>query len=87
MAAHPRVVRSGPQTLATIASELNHPNVESIDRIVRRQKNVFTKVPSSDGIYLWPWSSGGLREHDNAVSAAPRYHNRSVGMSARTARS
>ena len=44
------VVRHGPQTIATIANELGHTNVESLDRIVRRQKNVFTKVAGSDGI-------------------------------------
>ena len=44
------VVRHGPQTLATIASELSYANVESLDRIVRRQKNVFTKVSGPDGI-------------------------------------
>ena len=44
------VVRHGPQTIATIASELGHTNVESLDRIVRRQKNVFTKVTGADGI-------------------------------------
>ena len=44
------VVRHGPQTIATIANELGHTNVESLERIVRRQKNVFTKVAGSDGI-------------------------------------
>jgi hypothetical protein len=44
------VVKAGPQTLATIARELNHDNVESIDRIVRKHKKVFTKVSGSDGI-------------------------------------
>jgi hypothetical protein len=44
------VVRHGPQTLAAIASELGHANVDSLDRIVRRQKSVFTKVTSPDGI-------------------------------------
>ena len=44
------IVKVGPQTLATIASELNHDKVDSIDRIVRKHKNLFTKVPGSDGI-------------------------------------
>ena len=44
------VVKAGPQTLATIARELNHDNVESIDRIVRKHKAVFTKITGSDGI-------------------------------------
>ena len=44
------VVRHGPKTLAVIATELNHGNVESLDRIVRRQKNVFTKTTGADGI-------------------------------------
>ena len=45
------VVRHGPQTMAAIASELNHANVESLDRIVRRQKNVFTKITGPDGVH------------------------------------
>lgn len=45
------VVRHGPQTIATIATELNHGNVESIDRIVRRQKGVFTKITGGDGVH------------------------------------
>ena len=44
------LVKAGPQTLATIASELNHDNVESIDRIVRKHKYLFTKVPGADGV-------------------------------------
>ena len=44
------LLTTGPQTLATIASELDHSNVESIDRIVRREKTVFTKISGSDGI-------------------------------------
>jgi len=44
------VVKTGPQTLVTIAGELNHDNVESLDRIVRKHKNVFTKVSGKDGI-------------------------------------
>jgi hypothetical protein len=44
------VVRSGPQTLATIASELKHDNAETLDRTVRRHKTTFTKVTGSDGI-------------------------------------
>ncbi|MBI3049239.1 MAG: hypothetical protein HYY76_13120, partial [Acidobacteria bacterium] len=42
--------KAGPQTLATIASELNHDKVDSIDRIVRKHKNLFTKVSGNDGI-------------------------------------
>lgn len=44
------IVKAGPQTLASIASELNHDNVESLDRIVRKHKNLFTKVSGKDGI-------------------------------------
>jgi hypothetical protein len=44
------VVKAGPQTLATIARELNHDNVESIDRTVRKHKQVFTRLSGSDGI-------------------------------------
>ena len=44
------VVKTGPQTLVAIAGELKHGNVESLDRIVRRHKNVFTKVTGDDGI-------------------------------------
>jgi hypothetical protein len=45
------VVRHGPQTIATIASELNYDKVDSIDRIVRKHKTLFTKVTGSDGIH------------------------------------
>jgi hypothetical protein len=34
------VVRTGPQTLATIANELSYDRVESLDRIVRKQERV-----------------------------------------------
>lgn len=44
------VLKAGPQTLATIARELGHDNTESIDRIVRKHKGLFTKVTGSDGI-------------------------------------
>jgi hypothetical protein len=44
------VVRSGPQTLAGIARELNYDKVESLDRIVRKHRNLFTKVTDADGI-------------------------------------
>lgn len=44
------VVRTGPQTLAAIASELNHDNVESLDRVVRRHKGLFTRVAGKDGV-------------------------------------
>jgi hypothetical protein len=44
------VVRYSPQTIATIASELNHANVDSIDRIVRKKKTMFTKIAGADGI-------------------------------------
>jgi hypothetical protein len=43
-------LKTGPQTLATLAEELNHPNVESLDRLVRRHKSLFTKVSGSDHI-------------------------------------
>ena len=43
------LVKIGPQTLEAIASELNHDNVESIDRIVRKHKTLFTKIPGADG--------------------------------------
>lgn len=41
------VVKAGPMTLAGIASELPGSNVDSIDRVVRRHKKLFTKL--SDG--------------------------------------
>jgi hypothetical protein len=44
------LLKSGPQTLAAIASELDHDNVESIDRIVRHHKTIFVKVTGRDGI-------------------------------------
>ena len=44
------IVKAGPQTLATIASELNHDNVDSLDRIVRKHKGLFTKVFGDDGV-------------------------------------
>jgi hypothetical protein len=44
------VVKAGPQTLATIASELNYDKVDSLDRIVRKHKTLFTKVTGPDGI-------------------------------------
>jgi hypothetical protein len=46
-----RVVRSGPQTLATIAEELDYDNVDSLERIVRKHKERFTRVTGSDGIH------------------------------------
>lgn len=42
-------VTHGPQTLAELAENLG-AKVESLDRIVRRSKNLFTRVPGSDGI-------------------------------------
>lgn len=36
--------------VATIAGELKHDNVESLDRIVRRHTGVFQKVSGTDGI-------------------------------------
>ena len=45
------VVKAGPQTLATIASELNYDKVDSLDRIVRKHKQLFTKVTGPDGIH------------------------------------
>ena len=44
------VLKAGPQTLASIASELGHENVESLDRIVRKHKQLFQKVSGNDGI-------------------------------------
>ena len=44
------IVQAGPQTLATIASELNYDKVESLDRVVRKHRGLFTKVPGSDGV-------------------------------------
>jgi hypothetical protein len=44
------VVKAGPQTLATIASELNHDKVDSIERIVRKHKHLFTRVTGKDGV-------------------------------------
>ena len=38
------IVNAGPQTLATIASEMNYDKVDSLDRIVRKHNNLFTKV-------------------------------------------
>lgn len=43
-------VKTGPMTLVSIAEELNHDNIESLDRIVRKHKNLFTKVNGKDGI-------------------------------------
>lgn len=37
-------------TLKALADELNHPNVESLDRIVRKHKHLFTKVAGPDHI-------------------------------------
>jgi hypothetical protein len=44
------IVAGGPQTLAIINHELQHGNVESIDRIVRKHNTLFTKVSGSDGV-------------------------------------
>lgn len=44
------VVRHQPQTLAAIAQELGHDNVDTLDRTVRRYKDLFTKITSLDGI-------------------------------------
>ena len=33
-----------------IAAELKHDNVESLDRIVRKHKNLFTRVSGTDGV-------------------------------------
>jgi hypothetical protein len=43
-------LKSGPLTLIEIGQEIGHDNVESIDRIVRDKKAIFTKVPGADGI-------------------------------------
>lgn len=44
------VLRAGPQTLATLAGELHHDKPDSIDRVVRRHKQLFTKVTGADGV-------------------------------------
>lgn len=44
------LVRTSPMTVAAIADELNHPKVESIDRIVRKHTQMFTKVTGADGV-------------------------------------
>lgn len=44
------VLKAGPQTLATIANELQYDKVDTLDRIVRKHKTLFMKVPSSDGV-------------------------------------
>jgi hypothetical protein len=44
------VVKHQPLALATIAEEVGHSNIESLDRIVRRHKHLFTRVSDADGI-------------------------------------
>lgn len=44
------LVAAGPLTLADIGAELKHDNVESLDRVVRRYRNLFTKVAGKDGV-------------------------------------
>jgi hypothetical protein len=46
-----RVVLGGPQPLHAIASELNYENVDSLDRIVRKHKHLFTKITGADGVH------------------------------------
>lgn len=42
-------VRYGPRTLASLAEELD-TSVDTLDRTIRRKKNVFTRVPDADGV-------------------------------------
>jgi hypothetical protein len=44
-----QAVQRGPQTLAVLAAELD-AKPDSLERIVRRHKNLFTRIPGSDGI-------------------------------------
>ena len=44
------VVKRGPLPLHAIARELNYDNVDSLDRVVRRHKGVFTKINGADGV-------------------------------------
>jgi hypothetical protein len=45
-----QALRRSPQTLAVLAEELN-AKPDSLDRIVRRHKNLFKKITGSDGIH------------------------------------
>jgi hypothetical protein len=45
-----QVVRRGPHTLAELAAELD-AKPDSVERIVRRHKNLFTRITGSDGIH------------------------------------
>ena len=44
------ILKGGPQSLAYLASELGHENAESLDRLVRRHKTLFTRVPGPDHV-------------------------------------
>ena len=46
-----QVVQRGPQSLHAIASALNYDNVDTLDRTVRKYKNLFTKVTGADGVH------------------------------------
>jgi hypothetical protein len=45
-----QAVRRGPQTLDALAKELD-AKPDTLDRVVRRHKNLFTKITGSDGIH------------------------------------
>ena len=78
------VVRTGPQTLAAIASELNYSKSRAS---IGLSANTKTSSPRSPGAMVStesPLSSGGPHEPGNLFSAAPRHHNRSIGTSACT---
>jgi hypothetical protein len=45
-------LRRGPRTLADLAEQLDHSNVETLDRYVRRHTQVFTRlINTPDGIH------------------------------------
>lgn len=44
------ILKAGPQTVATIASELGETNTDSLDRYIRRYGKLFTKTKSPDHI-------------------------------------
>ena len=45
-------LRRGPKTLADLAEQLDHPNVDTLDRYVRRHSLVFTRLTNTpDGIH------------------------------------
>ena len=46
-----QVVLRGPQPLHAIASALDYDNTETLERTVRRRKDLFTKITGADGIH------------------------------------